>query len=592
MIKRKEQKKENIWRLDKMFSSISEWKSELEKIKKEIPDLLRFRGRLKEGSHVLLEALQNIEKVSQEAESLATYAFLSYSVDSANPEVQSIKIQADNMITSFSTNLSYFDPELMSLDTKTVLEDIEKDEFAPYRVYLKKTLRMKEHTLSEKEENLLARYTLVSSTWYDTFNILNNVDLHFEPVDGKELTHATYQSFMLSDDESIREKAYRHYYKAFKDHAHTLSQIYSGSVFGDIFASQSRGYPSSLSHALFPDDVPESVYTSLIEAVHDGFPVLHRYYRLRAKLLNKKKLQHWDMYVPMVRLDRTEKHTYEEAVSLIKDAVRPLGDDYQRTLISGLTHDGWVDRYENEGKRSGAFSSGCYTSMPYIMTNFNDEVLSSVFTLIHEGGHSMHSYYSKKNNPYFSSEYTIFEAEVASTFNEQLLQNYLLEHASDSKKAAFLIGKHLDDIVATLFRQTMFAEFEYLIHKDAEGGIPVTLERIRSVYRNLLVSYFGPDVEFIEESDLESLRIPHFYTAFYTYKYATGISAAIALSEKVLHGNEESRKAYLSFLSSGGSSYPIESLKKAGVDMSTKKPVEEAIKHFATLLEKLEKLTS
>ena len=357
----------------------------------------------------------------------------------------------------------------------------------------------------------------------------------------------------------------------------------------DIFRSKARGFRSSLEAALFPDRIPVSVYTSLIKTVHEAFPALHEYYRVKVAVLGKDRLHHWDAYMPMVAGIRSH-HTYEEAVAIINEAVRPLGEEYRITLINGLTSDRWVDRYENKGKRSGAFSAGGYTGNPYILTNFEEDVLDSVFTLIHEGGHSMHTWYSVRNNPYMNYDYSIFEAETASTFNENLLSRYLIDHAESDDEEAYIIGKNLDDEVATLFRQTMFAEFELIIHSLAEKKMPVTLEVMRTEYRKLLTAYFGPMMEFEEVSDLEGLRIPHFYNAFYCYKYATGISASIALSERVLSGGEKEKEDYLSFLKSGGSAFPIESLRKAGVDMSTPAPVKAATEHFAALLERFKTL--
>ena len=323
--------------------------------------------------------------------------------------------------------------------------------------------------------------------------------------------------------------------------------------------------------------------------MHEAFPILHEYYRVKAKVLGKEKLKHWDAYMPMVEGFR-EKHAYEESVAIIGEAVKPLGEEYRSILIHGLTDGRWVDRYENKGKRSGAFSAGCYTGEPYILTNYEEDVIDSIFTLIHEGGHSMHSWYSVHSNPYMNYDYSIFEAETASTFNENLLTRYMIDHAKSPEEEAYIIGKNLDDEVATLFRQTMFAEFELRMHEIAERHEPVTLEVMRSEYRKLLEAYFGPMMEFVEESDLEGLRVPHFYRAFYCYKYATGISASIALSERVLSGGEKERDEYLSFLRSGGSRFPLDSLRKAGVDMSTPEPVKAATEHFSKLLERFKRL--
>jgi oligoendopeptidase F len=331
------------------------------------------------------------------------------------------------------------------------------------------------------------------------------------------------------------------------------------------------------------------VYDNLINAVHEALPQLHRYYALRRKLLGLKELAHYDVYVPLVE-GVTVRHSYEEAVDVICEALAPLGDSYVATLKNGLTNERWVDRYENKGKRSGAFSSGIFSGYPYIMMNYKEDVLRDVFTLAHEGGHSMHSYHSSRNNPYPSYDYTIFEAEVASTFNEQLLADHLLKNAQSKEMQAYILGKQIDDVVATLYRQTMFAEFELLVHRQAEQGEPNTLSSLRTTYRNLLETYFGPEVKLLKTSDLEGLRIPHFYRAFYVYKYATGISAAITLADKVLHGTIEDRDRYLEFLKSGGSRYPMDALKVAGVDMTTEEPVRKALESFASLLDRFEQL--
>lgn len=591
MIKREEQKKENKWNLESMYNTPSLWTLDYQESKAALNGLESFKGKLGQDKATLLLALQTLEKESIRAEKVAVYAFLTYSVDAQSKESQNMKGLADQLLTEFSQRISYFNPELMSLDSSFINEVLEDKDFKNYKVMLEKTLRFKEHTLDLKSENILALYGLVSSSSYDTFALLTNVDMKFKSVNGKELTNSTYSVLISDKNEEIRKEAYINLYTGYLEHQNTLSSLYSSQVNSDIFLSKTRLYKSCLERALFPDDVSPKVYTSLIEAVHEAFPSLHRYYALRAKLMHKDKLKHYDMYVPVIEGFKTNIK-YEEAVEIIRKATLPLGEDYSKALCEGLTKKGWVDRYENEGKRQGAFSSGCYVSEPFIMTNYNDEILSSVFTLIHEGGHSMHSKLSKENNPYFSSEYTIFEAEVASTFNEQLLQYYLKENAKSNKEKAYYISKHLDDIVATLFRQTMFAEFELIAHQNAEKGEVLTVSSLRELYRSLLISYFGPSVEFEDISDLECLRIPHFYTSFYTYKYATGISAAIALSEKVLNGGEKEREDYLSFLKSGGSLFPIENLKKAGVDMSTKIPVEEATKYFSKLLDELESLIS
>ena len=585
---RKDQKIENTWDLSALSPSGEAWEKDMKKLSKLFSKASHFKGHLGDSSDSLYEALSYYRDTSLEAERLGSWAYLMYETDGTDGGNMRRLGMYQAEAAAFSEKFSYFTPELLAIDESKLNEWMKEKRFKKFRIWMKKALREKAHVLSEKEERLLSLYVPVSGSMQKAFMDLNNSDLDFGEINGEKLTHGTYPIFIRNQDESIREKAYRQYYKGYDDHKHTIADLYSSSVNEDIFQARARGFRSSLDAALFPDRIPSSVYRSLIASVHDAFPVLHEYYRVKAKVLGKEKLHHWDCYMPMVE-GCASHHTYEEAVSLISEAVRPLGDEYRNTLVKGLTEDRWVDRYENKGKRSGAFSAGGYIGNPYILTNYEEDVLDSVFTLIHEGGHSMHTWYSVRNNPYMCYNYSIFEAETASTFNECLLADYLMKN-SDNDEKAYIIGKRLDDIVATLFRQTMFAEFELIIHEKAERREPVTLDTLRNEYRKLLEAYFGHMMIFEDVSDLEGLRIPHFYTAFYCYKYATGISAAIALSERVLSGGEKERNEYLSFLSSGGSKYPIESLKKAGVDMSTPEPVKKAAEYFGKLLDEFKSI--
>lgn len=582
-MERNEQKTENTWDLSALSPSGDAWDKDMRKLSKAFSKAGDFKGKLVESSDSLYQALCYYRDVSLEAERLGNWAFLMYETDgtdSSNMKRAGI-YQAE--AAAFTEEFSYFTPELLSIDEARISTWMKEKRFAEFRIWLKKTMREKDHVLSEKEERILSLYSPVSGSMQKAFMDLNNSDLDFGMIDGEKLTHGTYPIFIRNNDVGIREKAYRQYYKAYDEHKHTIADLYSSSVNEDIFQAKARGFKSSLEAALFPDNIPTSVYRQLINSVHEAFPVLHEYYKVKAEVLKKEKLHHWDCYMPMVE-GLSSHHTYEEAVDIISEAIKPLGEEYRSTLVSGLTSERWVDRYENKGKRSGAFSAGGYTGNPYILTNYEEDVLDSVFTLIHEGGHSMHTWYSVRNNPYMCYNYSIFEAETASTFNECLLADYLLRKSESNDEKAYIIGKRLDDIVATLFRQTMFAEFELIIHEKAERREAVTLDVLRSEYRRLLEAYFGPMMIFEDVSDLEGLRIPHFYTAFYCYKYATGISASIALSEKVLNGGEKERKDYISFLSSGGSEYPIRALKKAGVDMKSPEPVREATAYFAKLL--------
>jgi oligoendopeptidase F len=483
-------------------------------------------------------------------------------------------------------------PEIQTLADSFVEKCLADPRFADYAVFLRKIRRFKPHILSENEERLLALQIESNQTPQEGFSVLTNVDIDFGMVDTPQgtrpLSQSTFSSFMQNPDREIRRKAYLQFYKAYDSHKNTIATLYAGSVKLDKYKAQVRKFPNARSQALFPDDVPEAVYDNLVSTVNANLGVLHSYYDLRKKALKLDSLRHYDVYVPLVPQAKVE-HSYDEAVELVHAALAPLGEEYVSTLRKGLTS-GWVDRYENKGKRSGAFSAGSFAGDPYILLNYKSDVLRDVFTMAHEGGHSMHSWYSASSNPFSCYNYTIFEAEVASTFNEQLLFRYMYERAESDEVRASLLANKVDDVLATLFRQTMFAEFEKRSHEMLESGEPLTVESLRSEYRKLLVKYFGPAMQFEEESDLEGLRIPHFYNAFYVYKYATGISASIALSKRVLGGGAKEREDYFRFLRSGGSRFPIEALKVAGVDMSTPAPVEAACAEFAGNVAELKRL--
>ncbi|MDT4762069.1 oligoendopeptidase F [Sphaerochaeta sp. PS] len=591
--RRSEAATNDTWDLTSLFTDEKAWESGMKTLKEEIDRAPSFKGKLGSGKEGMLETFAWYEKTGILAERLYSWAFLNYAADasdSSNVKRYSLVSQA---LAQLGANMAYFDPELLAIEDKRVASYLADPAFSSYKVYLEKSRRFKAHVLSEAEERIMALQSEVGSTARTTFGDLTNVDFDFGTIETEEgpkpLTQSTYSSFLMSEDRALRALAYKQFYSAYDKHKHTIARLYEGQVKQDKFSCTARLYESCRQKALFADKVPMSVYDNLIDSVHEALPSLHRYYALRSRLMNLEKLAHYDVYVPLV--SGVQKNTpYEEAVEIICKALAPLGEEYVSTLKKGLTTDRWVDRYENKGKRSGAFSSGGYTGKPYILLNYKEDVLKDLFTVAHEGGHSMHSYFSARNNPFFHYDYTIFEAEVASTFNEQLVATYLFETAEDKKTKAFILSKGLDDIVATLFRQTMFAEFEDITHRLSEEGVPLTVDLLREEYRKLLVLYFGPSVELEEVSDLEGLRIPHFYSSFYVYKYATGISAAIALSQKVLNGGEKEKNDYLSFLKSGGSTYPIESLKKAGVDMEKREPVQSALKHFSSLLDEFEAL--
>ena len=589
---RKEVKKSDQWNLVKLFESEEKWEESLKEFEKMIPRISEFKGTLSKSAQSLKDCMEYMNNVDQLDERLGVYAFLRQAENQGNSESTGRMSRYTRIATQAGAASSFFNPELLSIKDdvmKTFLSDSILDE---YKITLNKMLRFKPHVLSEKEETLLAKQQEFTSTPSKAFSALTNVDIEFgeiETNEGKQpLTNATFNLLLQNEDPQVRKNTYDTFYGQLDSHKNTIAELYSGCVQTDIFNSSIRNYSSARKASLFTDDVQEEVYDSLIEAVTESLPALHEYYALRKEVLGLKEQHIYDTKTPLVK-DVKAVHTYEEAVDKIYAALEPMGDEYRDKLKDGLLGN-WVDRYENKGKRSGAFSYGTYNGEPYIMMNYNDENIRDMFTLAHEGGHSMHSWYSVRNNPFQHYNYTIFEAEVASTFNEQLLGAHLLNNTDSKEMKAYLIGNQIDDILATVFRQTMFAEYEHICHKMVEEGQPLTVDSLRSEYRKLLEKYFGPSVILEETSDLEGLRIPHFYRAFYVYKYATGLSASITLARKVINGGEKERNDYTTFLKSGGSRFPLESLKLAGVDMSSPEPVKTALQHFANLVKELKEL--
>ena len=593
---RKDVPAKDKWDLSSIYKSDDEW----EKALKSIPELTKkaaaYKGRLGESAITLLAALKELEAANLVMETVYHYASLQHEADEDDSKATDRDGRAMMAYTQMQAELSFVDPEIQEIDETKLRKWISTKEFADYRIYIEKLLHFKQYILSEKEERILSLAMQPGQTAETAFSVLTNVDMNktfgtvTEDGEEKQLTETTWGVFMHSQDRKVREEAYKKFYAKYEEHQNTIAALYAGSVNQDVFSMRARGYKSSLEMALYGNKVPVAVYHNLIDCVHQNLPALHDYYKLRREVLGlaKGELRHYDVYVPLVKSVRSNT-TYEQAVELCRAALAPLGAEYTDRLCAGLLN-GWADRYENIGKRSGAFSSGCYVGNPYILLNYNEENIRDVFTMAHEGGHSMHSWYSVHNNPFMCYDYTIFEAEVASTFNEELLFEYLYKNAKDEEMKKYLLSMRADDILATLFRQTMFAEFELKAHEFVENGTPLTAELLRKTYRELLELYFGPEMTFEANSDMEGLRIPHFYTAFYVYKYATGISAALALAKRVTNGGEAEREDYFKFLKSGGSRYPIESLKIAGVDMAKTEPVQAACDEFKKIIADLNKL--
>lgn len=582
------------WDLSSIFKSDDEWEEALKSLPAITQKIAAYKGKLGESDKTLLEALKAYEQAQLKMETVYHYASLIHEANEDDSAATDKNGRALMAYTQMQSELSFIDPEIQAIDETKLRQWISQPEFADYKVFIEKNLHFKKYILSEKEERILSLQMQTAETPYTAFSVLTNVDINKTfgtvNVDGEEkpLTETTWSVFLHSQDRKVREEAYKKFYAKFEEHQNSIAALYAGSVNQDIFSVRARGYDSSLHQALYGNKVPLSVYHNLIDCIHKNLDTLHEYYSLRKKVLGVKELRHWDVYVPLVKSVET-KTSYEEAVEICRKALAPLGKEYTDRLCDGLLN-GWADRYENVGKRSGAFSSGCYIGNPYILLNYKDDVIRDVFTMAHEGGHSMHSWYSVHNNPFMSYDYTIFEAEVASTFNEELVFKYLLENAKSKEMKAYLLSMRADDILATLHRQTMFAEFELKAHEAVENGTPLTAELLRKIYRNLLELYFGPEMVFESNSDLEGLRIPHFYTAFYVYKYATGISAALALAKRVTEGGEKEREDYFKFLKSGGSRYPIESLRVAGVDMESTEPVQAACDTFKAIVDELKQI--
>jgi oligoendopeptidase F len=583
---------EDTWDLTPLFADDAAWEADFTALGSDYKKIAEYRGRIAEGAAVLAEALEFEKSIDMRVEALNQFVALRTTEDSSNSEALAREARFQALCVHIGEAFSFLGPEIQALDDATFDAYLADPALAEWTIPLKKLRRLKPHTLSAAEERLLALGSTAMAGHSETFSQLTNVDMKFGTVrDDKgrevELTQSSFSSLLVQRNPAVRREAFEKFYAEFDDHKFTLASTLASSVRADVFNARARNYPSAREAALFRDDVPVSVYDSLIASVRRNLPALHRYYELRKRLLGLDEIHHYDTYVPIV--DGVETHyTWDQAVDMVIEALAPLGTEYTTTLEHGLREGRWCDRYENKGKRSGAFSYGTYTSPPYIMMNYKEDVFSDVFTLAHEAGHSMHTWHSTRAQSYQNYHYPIFLAEVASTFNEELLLHHLLGKTDDPKMRAYLISRQIDDFRGTLFRQTMFAEFEKLTHEAEEAGEALTLDTMRSIYRGLLDAYFGPDFAIDDCLSLECLRIPHFYSAFYVYKYATGLSAAVALSDQVLKTGDATR--YIGFLKSGGSKFPIDTLVDAGVDMRKPDAVDAALAIFAKRVDELDEL--
>ena len=581
------------WDLTHLFSDVDKWMEDFRSIQQDYLKLTDWKGRLGEAAATLVACLEFEKSLDQKIERIYHYASLQLAEDSANPDYLARMGQLQNLLTKIGETASFLGPEIQAIPDDKFAQFLEDPALAAWKTALKKIRRMKPHVLSEREERLLALGSSALDGYDDAFSQLTDVDMKFgvlidENGEERPLTQSSYSSFLVKRDHQLRKRAFHQFYEEFQDHQFTLASSLSYSVKADVFRARARNYPSALEASLYRDDVPVAVYDGLISAVRQNLAPLFRYYELRRRVLGLSELHQYDTYVPLVA--EIESHvTFDEAIESILAAFAPLGPEYITALSDGL-RGRWCDRYETKGKRSGAFSSGSFGAPPYILMNYKSDVFSDVYTLAHEAGHSMHTWFAQRTQTFQDYNYPIFLAEVASTFNEELLTHHLLEKTSDKKMRAYIINRQVDDIRGTLFRQTMFAEFEKVIHAIEERGDALTLDVFKSEYHALLQAYFGEAVVLDPQLDLECLRIPHFYNAFYVYKYATGISAAVALSEQVLAQKPGSVEAYLTFLKSGGSKFPLETLQLAGVDMTTPAPIESTLRLFERRLTELEAL--
>ena len=591
--KRSEISDEFKWCTEHIFPTDENWENTLEDAKKEIGKFPEFMGHLGDSENVFWDAMKKNEEISLIISKLYVYANMKFHEDGTNPKYQAYAAKAEAVAVEHASHTAFVVPEILEIPEEKLWSFVEKrPEYAYYRHFLENMLRSKAHTLSPKEEELLAKTGEMAASFGNIFTMLNDADIKFPEVTDengvkRELTKGSYITYMESGDRNVRKNAFEALYDTYIKQKNTLAAIYSSSVKKDVFYSRARNYSSSLEAAVDDDNIPVSVYESLIEAVHNKIHLMHRYVSLRKKILGVEKVTAYDLYAPLVDEFKPEI-PYEEAKKKVLEGLHPMGEEYIENLKKAL-NSGWIDVYENEGKRSGAYSWGVYSVHPYVLLNHNDN-LNSMFTIAHELGHALHSYYTWENMPYLYSGHKIFVAEVASTVNEALLISHLLEKASDKKERLYLLNYYMDQFKGTLFRQTMFAEFEKITHELAEAGETLTCENLNKIYRDLNIFYFGKDMEIDSRLDMEWARIPHFYEAFYVYQYATGYSAAIALSRKIIDEGKKAVDKYIGFLKKGDSEYSIDLLKGAGVDMTTSKPVEDALDVFEKLLDEAEAL--
>lgn len=582
------------WNIEAMIPDESIIDGALEDIEKQAGEYAKaYGGRLTSDAATLLSAFKERDSIWRELEKIYVYARMRRDEDNSDSRYQAMSSKCNAVIAAVSTALAFFTPELLSASEDDVMGFVDKEPgLEEYRFAIKDTFRQKAHILSQPEENIMAQMSEVTGATNDIFTMLNNADMKFPEItdeDGDKVavTHGNYITFMESHDRGVRKAAYEAMYDPYKSLINTIATCYNYNTKSDVINARIRKYESARAAALSGDNIPGEVYDNLVNVVNKNLPTMHRYVELRKEMLGLDKMYMYDMYVPLIQLPKKQV-PYEEGLDIMRAGLSPLGQEYIDRMNEGISQ-GWIDVYENKGKTSGAYSFGSYDSYPYILLNYTD-TLKDVFTIVHEMGHSMHSSYTRQYQPYIYGSHSIFTAEVASTVNESLLMRYLLDKETDLEMRRYLLNMHLEEFRTTLFRQTMFAEFEDMTHRAIESGQVLTADSMCQQYEELNAKYYGTAVEKDDTIKYEWARIPHFYNAFYVYKYATGYSAATAISNKILTDGEPARKAYIEFLKTGESDYPIQLLKIAGVDMSSPEPVEKAMETFNSLLDEFEKL--
>lgn len=581
------------WKLEDIYKSDSLWEEDFSKIRGLSAKMADFKGTLSSEAGRLLDCLKASDELLSLTDKVFAYARMRRDEDNAKSKYQALTDRAMALSTEVYASVSFIVPEIISMGEAKLRKYISENKgLQLYNQYFDEILRQQQHVLSEKEEELLALSSEVMHASSDIFSMFNNADIKFPYIKDEEgneveLTKGRYIKFLESRDRRVREDAFHALYSSYTAAKNTLAASLGSNIKKNRFYAVARKYSSSLQSSLDNDNVSTEVYDNLIDTIDKNLPLLHRYLELRKRVMKLEDLHMYDLYVPIVE-EPPRTYSYEKALEIVKKGLAPMGGEYLGYLEDAFKA-GWIDVFENEGKTSGAYSWGTHLTHPYVLLNYQGTI-NDVFTIAHEMGHALHSFYTNKTQPYIYSEYRIFVAEVASTVNESLLMQYMLNNTNDKKEKAYLLNHFLEEFRGTLFRQVMFAEFEKITHSKVESGEALTADEFCSIYRGLNLKYFGKEVNVDSDIDMEWARIPHFYSSFYVYKYATGLSAAVSLSQQILKEGKPAVDRYVNFLSSGGSDYPIELLKKAGVDLSTPKPVEDALKVFSSVLDELEKL--